>query len=196
MRFGNSWFIAEILSMPNKPDKIRVSLICGAIIGAVWAIPGLNLINCCCCAGVILGGVLAVYLYKQEFTEEMQPMESSDAVILGIMTGGVAAFAAMIFNLLLLALFGDVAGEMVRSIMASLIERMEESGSFPPEAIDQMKSEFERSMSQSRTVTGILTDLFLNLIINPLFAMGGALIGYSIFKPKKKIDTPQPQARQ
>src|SRR3990172_10679909 len=85
MRFGNSWFIAEILSMPNKPDKIRVSLICGAIIGAVWAIPGLNLINCCCCAGVILGGVLAVYLYKQEFTEEMQPMESSDAVILGIM---------------------------------------------------------------------------------------------------------------
>ncbi len=181
--------------MQNKPDKIRVALISGAVIGAVWAIPGLNLINCCCCAGVILGGVLAVYLYKQEFKDDMQPMESSDAVILGIMTGGVAAFAAMIFNLLLMALFGDVAGEMARSFLAALADRLEESGSLPPEALDQMKEEFERSMTQSKTFIGIVTDLFLNLIINPLFAMAGALIGYSIFKPNKRIDqTPQPQS--
>lgn len=180
--------------MQSKPDKIRVSLISGAVIGAVWAIPGLNLINCCCCAGVILGGILAVYLYKQDYTADMEPMESSDAVILGIMTGGVAAFAALIFNLLFIALFGDVAREMLRSFMGSLIEQMEESGSMPADALDQMKSEFERSIGQSRTVTGMLADLFVNLIINPLFAMAGALIGYSMFKPKKKIDnTPQPQ---
>ena len=184
-----------MLFMKTKPDKLRVSLICGAVIGAVWAIPGLNLINCCCCAGVILGGVLAVYLYQQEFTGEMQPMESSDAVILGIMTGGVAAVSALVFNLLLMALFGDVAGEMARELAGSLIERLEESGSLPPEALDQLKEEFERSVTQSRTFIGILADLFLNLIINPLFAMLGALIGYSMFKPKKKIDnTPQPQA--
>lgn len=181
--------------MQNKPDKIRVSLISGAVIGAVWAIPGLNLINCCCCAGVMLGGVLAVYLYRQDYTADMEPMESSDAVILGIMTGGVAAFAALIFNLLFLALFGDVAREMLRSFMGSLIEQMEESGSMPSDALDQMKSEFERSIGQPRTVTGMLADLFVNLIINPLFAMAGALIGYSMFKPKKKIEnTPQPQA--
>jgi len=179
----------------NKPDKIRVSLISGAVIGAVWAIPGLNLINCCCCAGVMLGGVLAVYLHRQEYTDEMEPMESSDAVILGIMTGGVAAFAAMIFNLLFIALFGDVAREMLRSIMGSIVEEMEKNGTMPSNALDQMKSEFERSIGQSRTVTGILGDLFVNLIINPLFAMAGALIGYSLFKPKKKLNnTPQAQA--
>ncbi len=181
--------------MKTKPDKLRVSLICGAVIGAVWAIPGLSLINCCCCAGVILGGVLAVYLYRQDFTEDMQPMESSDAVILGIMTGGVAAVATMIFGLLITALFGDVAGEMARALLGSLIDRMEESGSMPPEALDQLKEEFERSVTQSKTFVGIMTDLFLNLIINPLFAMLGALIGFSMFKPKKTIDnTPQPQA--
>ncbi len=181
--------------MQDKPGKIRVSLISGAVIGVVWAIPGLNLINCCCCAGVILGGYLAVYLYRQEFTEEMPPMESSDAVVLGIMSGVVAAFAAMVLNLIILALFGDVGAELARSILASLIERLEESGSFPPEAIDEMKNEFERSVSQSRTFTGIMADLVVNLIINPLFAMAGALIGYSVFRPKKRMDnTPQIQA--
>ncbi len=180
--------------MQNKPDKIRVALISGGVIGAVWAIPGLNLINCCCCAGVILGGVLAVYLYRQEYTDDMEPMESSDAIILGIMAGGVAAFAALFFNLIFIALFGDVAREMVRAFVGSLIEQMEESGNMPPDALDQMKTEFERSIGQSRTLTGYLADLFVNLIINPLFAMVGALIGYSMFKPKRNLhNTPHPQ---
>jgi len=180
--------------MQDKPSKIRVSLISGGLIGLVWAIPGINLINCCCCAGVVLGGVLAVYLHQQEFTPEMPAMESSDAVILGILSGVVAAFAAVILNLLILATVGDVGAEIARSVLGSLIERMEESGSLPPETIDEMKSEFERSVSQSRTFTGVMADLVVNLILNPLFAMAGALIGFSIFKRKRQIDDAiQPQ---
>jgi len=133
-------------------------------------------------------------LYRQEYTDDMEPMESSDAIILGIMAGGVAAFAALFFNLIFIALFGDVAREMVRAFVGSLIEQMEESGNMPPDALDQMKTEFERSIGQSRTLTGYLADLFVNLIINPLFAMVGALIGYSMFKPKRNLhNTPHPQ---
>lgn len=181
--------------MQDKPKKMRASLISGVVMGIVWAIPGLNLINCCCCAGVILGGVLAMYLYQQEFTEAMPAVESSDAVILGIMSGVTAAFTAMILNLLIIAMFGDIAAEFARSLMQKLIERLDQSGGMPQESMDQLKEEFERSLGQSRSVTGILADLVVNLIINPLFAMLGALIGYSIFRRKKKIDeTPQPQA--
>lgn len=181
--------------MPDKPNKLRASVIAGVAIGAVWAIPGLNLINCCCCAGVILGGVLAMFLYQQEWVEGMQPLESSDAVILGIITGVVAAFTATILNLLIIAIFGDIGAEFARSMMTKLINRLEESGGMPPESIDQLRDEFERSLGQSRTVTGVLADLVTNLIINPLFAMLGALIGYSLFRRKKKLDDlAQPQA--
>lgn len=180
--------------MPEKPSKIRVALISGGLIGLVWAVPGINLINCCCCAGVILGGILAVYLHKQEFSANMPAMESSDAVIVGILSGVAGAFTTVILNLLIYAMFGDVAAGIARSILGGLIERMEESGSFPPEAIDQMKNEFERSISQSHSFMGVMADLLLNLIINPLFAMLGALIGFSILKPRKHIDTPPMQA--
>ena len=180
--------------MQDKPSKLRASVVSGVVIGVVWAIPGLNLINCCCCAGVILGGVLAMYVYQQEFTDEMQPVESSDAVILGIFSGVIAAFTAMILNLLIIAVFGDIAAQFARSMMQKLIDRLDQTGGMPPDSIDQLREEFERSLGQSRTVTGVLADLVVNLIINPLFAMLGALIGYSFFRRKKKIDyPPQPQ---
>jgi len=181
--------------MPEKPDKLRVALISGAAIGAVWAIPGLNLINCCCCAGVILGGVLAVYLYKQEFGPDQPTMEASDAAILGIMAGVVAAFTATIMNLLITLLFGDVTVQFALSMLESVLQNMEDQGSIPPETADQLRTEIERSLAQSKTAVGVLMDLVTNLIVNPLFAMLGALIGHSIFKPKRaEQDIPQPQA--
>jgi hypothetical protein len=181
--------------MPDKPSKLRASVISGVVIGFVWAIPGLNLINCCCCAGVILGGVLAMYLYQQEFTEEMQPVESSDAVILGIIAGVIAAFTSTILNLVIIVLFGDIATQFARLLLDKMIERLNQGGGLPPESIDQLREQFERSVGESRTVTGVLADLIVNLIINPLFAMLGALIGYSLFRRKKKIDNnPQVQA--
>ncbi|MBI2619311.1 MAG: hypothetical protein HYW57_04460 [Ignavibacteriales bacterium] len=180
--------------MPEKPDKIRVALISGAAIGAVWAIPGLNLINCCCCAGVILGGVLAVYLYKQEFHPDTPPMESSDAAVLGIMTGIAAAVVATTLNLLISFLFGDVTAEFAMSLLDGIFEKMESEGTLPPETVDQLRSEIEQSLAQSKTAIGVLMDLITNLIVNPLFATLGALIGYSMFKPKRTIgDVPQPQ---
>ena len=69
--------------MFEKPSKLRSAILGGLIIGAISGIPGLNLLNCCCCAGILLGGAMSVYLYRQEFTNEMPPMESSDALILG-----------------------------------------------------------------------------------------------------------------
>lgn len=176
--------------MSEKPNKLRVSIISGVVIGVVSAIPGINFINCCCCAGVILGGVLAVYLYRQEFTPEMQPMESSDAVILGVASGVVAAFAGTLLGLLIMVAFGDIAVTMIRSLLESLVERMEQNGGIPPETIDQLKNEIERSLTQSKTISGVLIDLFASLIIDPLFAMLGALIGYAFFKPKRIPETP------
>jgi hypothetical protein len=175
--------------MPEKPSKLRVALISGAAIGIVSAVPGLNLINCCCCAGVILGGVLAVYLYKQEFTADLPVLESSDALILGVLCGVVSAFVTTLLNVIILAAFGDVASELAISFVETLIER----ANLPPETAEQLRSQMEQSMAEQSSFMGVMTELFISLLIHPLFAMLGGLIGFSIFRPKRTIeDLPRP----
>lgn len=170
--------------MTEKPNKLRVALISGAVISLVSAIPGLNLINCCCCAGIILGGVLAVYLYKQEHVEGAPAMESSDGLILGITAGVISAFTTTLLNLLIMTLFGDVASEFLRSFTEQILE----NANLPPETIDQLRSQIDASMAEASTFMGVMKELLLNLLIHPLFAMLGGLIGYSIFKPKKPVE--------
>ena len=41
---------------------------------------------------------MSVYFYKQEFTSEMPPMESSDALILGIVAGIIGALFMMVLR--------------------------------------------------------------------------------------------------
>lgn len=177
--------------MPEKPSKLRVSIISGVAIGLVSAIPGLNLINCCCCAGIILGGVLAVYLYKQEHAEGAPPMESSDGLILGVTAGVVSAFTTTLLNLLIMTLFGDVASEFLRSFTEQILE----NANLPPETIDQLRNQIDASMAEASTFIGVMKELLFNLLIHPLFAMLGGLIGYSVFKPKKPVEfTPTPGA--
>jgi hypothetical protein len=180
--------------MLEKPSKYRAALFGGIAIGLVSSIPGLNLINCCCCAGIILGGVLSVYLYNRSLEEGMPPLEASDAVILGVMAGVAGAFISTVVDLLFLAAIGPVGMEFVRSIVEGLLESLEESGSIAPEMSDQIRDQLEEALAESSTATGIVSGLFFNLIIHPIFAMLGALLGYVIFRPKKRLDqqTPAP----
>lgn len=170
--------------MLEKPSKFRSAALAGTAMGVVSALPGLSLINCCCCVGIILGGVLAVYLYKQEFKEGMPPLESTDGLVLGILAGLVGAFAATVITLMIFFVFGSWELEMARKILDKILESMEESGSLPSSAADNIRDMMEQAMKESTTVVGILSGLIMNLIIYPIFGMLGGLLGYSFFKPK------------
>jgi phage-related minor tail protein len=181
--------------MVEKPSKYRAALLGGLAIGLVSAIPGLNLINCCCCAGILLGGMLTVYLYRRDIVEDMPPLEASDAAILGVMAGVVGAFAAVLFDLLLLATAGPVASEFVRSLIERLLENLEASGSIPPEAADQVRDQIEEALAQSTSVRGVLSNLFFSLVLYPIFSILGALLGYAIVRPRRKLDEPHAESR-
>jgi hypothetical protein len=172
--------------MLEKPSKWRAGLIGGVVIGTISGIPGVSLINCCCCAGIWLGGMLSMYLYKTEVTPEMQPLESSDALILGLTSGIGGAFVATLLSVMILALFGPVEAELMRSIMERVLERLEEGGTLPSEVVDQMRDQLEESLRDSSSVSGILGNLFITLIVFPIFAILGALLGYAIFRPKNR----------
>jgi len=177
--------------MPEKPNKFRIALISGVVIGVVAGIPGLSLINCCCCAGVWLGGVLAMYLYKQQFTEGMPPLESSDALMLGLMAGVIGAFVATCINVLILVTFGPVEAELVRSIAGKFLDRMSEQGSMPSDMVETLKEQIEQSIKDAGRMSNILGGLFITLIVYPIFAILGALLGYAMFRPKTPPQTTQ-----
>ncbi len=51
--------------MPEKPSKLMPALYGGVIMGLISGIPFLNLVNCLCCAGVMLGGFMAVFFTRR-----------------------------------------------------------------------------------------------------------------------------------
>lgn len=177
--------------MLEKPNKLRIALIAGAIMGVVSSTPGVNLINCCCCAGIWLGGFFAMYFYKQQFIEGMQPLESSDALIIGLMSGVAAAFTATIMAMLILLILGPVEAEFIRSFMDKILNRLAENGSLPSSTVEQLREQFEQSLTDSARISGIFGNLFITLIIYPIFSILGALLGYAIFRPKNPTQTTQ-----
>lgn len=170
--------------MLEKPNKLRIALIAGVVMGVVSSTPGVNLINCCCCAGIWLGGFFAMYFYKQQFVEGMEPLESSDALIVGLMSGVAAAFTSTIVAVLILVILGPVEAEFIRSLMEKVIDRLAENGSIPSDTVDQLREQFERSVKDSARVSGVFGNLFVTLIVYPIFSILGALLGYTVFRPK------------
>ena len=178
--------------MFEKPSKLRSVILGGLIIGAISGIPGLNLLNCCCCAGILLGGAISVYLYKQEFTHEMPPMESSDALILGIISGIIGALITTFLGAMITLVFGQIETEMVRN----LLDKLENQGTFPQSLIDKLRNQFEETIKEGRTVGGILGSMIIDLIIFPIFSMLGGLIGFGIFGKKKETIPPSAPLQQ
>jgi len=176
--------------MFEKPSKLRASLFGGLIIGAISGIPGINFINCCCCAGILFGGAVSVYLYKREFTDEMPSLESSDALILGVVAGIIGALVATSLSVLITLTFGPVETVMMRDFFEKLVQQFEEQGSVPPGTYDGVQEQFEKAIQDSGSLGGILSSLVITLILYPLFSMLGGLIGYGIFGKKKQAILP------
>lgn len=171
--------------MEQKPDKIIPALYGGVIMALISAIPFINFINCLCCAGVMLGGFLAVYFYKNNFTPGTQPYTSGDCVAVGVMAGVFGAVIGTFLSFTSLALFGNIMGEFLMQTFRDL------NLEIPEEVWDAM----EQSMAEGFTFFSFIIQLILSLIINTIFGLLGGLIGYSIYKPKTTV-MPPPQMPQ
>jgi hypothetical protein len=182
--------------MFEKPSKLRSAVLGGLIIGAISGIPGLNLLNCCCCAGILIGGAMSVYLYRREFTNEMPPMESSDALILGIIAGIIGALITTTLSAMITLTLGPVETEMMRNLMEKVTQKLEDRGSVPQGTLDNMRDQFEQSLKEAGTIGGTLRSLVYALILYPIFSMLGGLIGFGIFGKKKPTLPQEPPMQQ
>lgn len=166
--------------MYEKPDKIIPALYGGLIIGVISSVPFLNLINCLCCAGIMLGGFLAIFFYKDNFTPDTPPFTAGDCMTVGVFAGLIGAFVAVILDIIFQMIFGNIFGRFV----LEQIQQMDIQ--LPEETWATLEKAFEDSLSFS----GVFISLVTGLILNSIFGLLGGLIGYNIFKPKPSVSQP------
>ena len=166
--------------MQNKPPKFLASLYGGIVIATISSVPGLNLLNCFCCAGIILGGLFSVFLYSRQLTPEMPPLTAGDGVLLGGLSGVTASFLSLLLHLVVYSLFGNIAERIIYEIFHSFLD----AARVPPEALQMFEDLFHEALERGLTPFVLFISLIQDLFIFTLFGLLGGLIGYTIFKKR------------
>jgi hypothetical protein len=158
--------------MPEKPGKLLPALYGGVIMGVISGIPFLSIVNCFCCAGIMLGGFMAVFFYKKDLNESSPPLTNGDGLALGALAGVAGAVVTAILTALFHLMFGMAMGGGMQKL-----QDMGLGNQIPPETMRMIQG-----LMSDRGIVGI-TFVF-HLIIDPLFGLIGGLIGYAVFKSK------------
>ena len=152
------------------PKKLKAAAIGGSAAGIASQIPIVYFANCLCCALVVGGGMLAVYLaMKDEPATATAPY--GDGAMIGVLAGVAAAVVGAIVAIPLTAIFGDPM-EQVRSFLEGL-EGM------PPEALEAMSGAETGGMAAFGAVA-----FLLSLVVSVVFSAIGGVIGAAVFHKK------------
>jgi hypothetical protein len=165
--------------MPEKPGKLMPALYGGVIMGIVSGVPILSIVNCFCCAGIMLGGFMAVFFYKKDLKPSDPPLTNGDGLGLGALAGLVGAFVTVVLTALFHFVFGMAMGGGMQKF-----EDMGFGSQVPPETLRMI-----RGMMSGSGLLGIT--FAFHLVLDPLFGLIGGLIGYTVFKSKGPAPTPQ-----
>ena len=158
----------------QKPDKFLPVLYGGIIMGVISAIPFLNFVNCLCCVGILFGGFIAVFFYKNNFTPDTPPFTAGDCLAVGALAGVVGAVVATMLNQVFLLLFGNFLKEFVLHFLENM------NLDIPDEIMDQIRKRIEEAPTG---IVSVFIDLVFGLILYPIFGLLGGLIGYAVWKP-------------
>jgi hypothetical protein len=153
---------------PQTPSKLMPAIWGGLLIGFLAGIPFFAWINCACCIGVMAGGVLSVYLYKNELAEGSQ-LTMGDGAVLGLFAGIMGTVVAAILE----TIFGNVG--------IDLLYRFSNFLDIPE--LNYWLSEID----PKHFAKGIFAlKLVTNLVTFVIFGLVGGILGVSIFNKKSK----------
>ena len=157
------------------PSRLQPALWGGLFIGVLSALPFVSNLNACCCLWVLAGGVLTSYLLQERTA---LPITAGDGAVAGLLAGLVGA--------VLMSVLGAVIAAFGGMNMQDAIDQMMTRGDLPPQFNDAL----ERARDVPAAVWFLLS-LLVSMIVYPIFAMLGALLGVAIFK-KRLPPTPPP----
>ena len=133
---------------------------------AISSVPGLLVVNCFCCSGILVGGLIAVYVFKKS------EVESNDLSFrTGIQLGLLAGLFATALNTLVALFFPHDIFHQLMELSDSLI--------------DPIVWQWPESMDSILAGRGFMLLTFLSsLVINTLFGALGGVFGVLMFGDK------------
>ena len=149
---------------------INSAIVGGTVSALLFSVPFINMINCFCCAGIMLGGTVALVYYDRSF-EIREIISPATALTVGLVSGLAGAFISIFIDWLLFSMFGNWELELINMLNESLGDVPEMA-----EAMDELMYEMETESSKGFYFGRVLMGLVRNLILLPIFFVGGALI--------------------
>ena len=163
-------------NMTEKPSKMQPALLGGLVIGLFWSVPFLNLINFCCCVGVIAGGALAGWmLIKRSPT---LPVTNGDGAVVGMLAGLVGAVVYLVLGIPIGLVFSDSGVAVIKTLFESMNN---------PEINRALEEAIKTSQNRSlgARILESLLSWFIVSVISIGFSTVGGLIGVSMFEKRK-----------
>lgn len=170
--------------MIEKPSKLQPALVGGLVIGLLWSVPFLNLINFCCCLGVMVGGALAAWMLIKR--SPVLPVSSGDGAVVGLLAGLAGAGVYLVLGIPISLVFNQAGLSVLRSIFDQMNN---------PEIHRAMEEAIRNSQNQglAERLVAALVGWLITSIISVGFSTVGGLIGVAMFEKRKGQQYP-PQA--
>jgi len=149
--------------MENK--RILLSGLLGGFITAIFsAVPYLSFINCFCCLGIMLGGMVALW-YFDHSSGSAHIITSAQAVTIGITTGIISAFISLFISWMVYLKLGN----WELRFLTTLLQQMEDVSIDMEDLLQKLEEQAAAGFIWTST-------LLTNLFIHPLFCLIGALL--------------------
>lgn len=165
----------------NDGGMLKPALIAGVLLGILSIVPGLQLVNCACCAWVIGGGILAAHLYVKS---SIVAVTLGRGMVLGLLTGGIGGMVYILFSIPLLIVMSGGTGRYFEQARQSLygVPNL-------PQALREALASMPTGGSELAVLL-VITGLLM-IVAFSLPGMLGGLIGVALFE-KRKIEGPTP----
>jgi hypothetical protein len=154
----------------QRPSLAQPVLLSGVIFGVVAAIPVINLLNCVCCAWIIITGLVAAYLYSSASQKAGTIFGPGEGALAGVLAGLVYAGVNWILSTLITLAMGNVSGKMMKGIIEAAGTEL------PPEVRQALEQSGELGIG------ALLFGLVMTVVLGAAFAALGGLIGGLIFR--------------
>ena len=161
----------------NANAMLKPALMGGLVMGVLSALPGVSLGNCCCCAWLVTGGLLAAYLLQSKTVE---PITLGDGALVGLLSGLFGAVVSLIVSVPMRMLAGP--------FQQRLLNRIAEAR---PDLPDNVRQAIDNFGTSGLSIVGAIMTFFMMLVLGAIFSSLGGLLGAFFFK-KQTVPAPPP----
>jgi hypothetical protein len=157
---------------------LKPALMGGLVMGVLSALPGVSLGNCCCCAWLVTGGVIAAYVLQ---SNTPGPVTMGDGALVGLLAGLFGAVVNTIISVPMNILTGP--------FQQQLIQRFTDA---QPDLPDNVRQMVDNMGVGALSVVGTVMTFFMMLVLGAVFSSLGGLLGAFFFKKKVAPEPPPP----